>query len=83
MSENDKYILEIDKYEAVNLLEALKYLKVVQGDTGDWHAQIYWKLNHLDLSKNKPNKIWQEQLKDFKTFKEAVPPAPDPSINRK
>lgn len=80
MNANDKYILEIDKYEAVNLLEALKYLKVVRGDTGDWHGQIYWRLSHLDLSDYKPNKMWWEQLEDFKLFRESIPPAPDPRL---
>ena len=72
--------LELDDYEAINLLEALKYLKVVQGDTGDWHAQIYWKLNDLNLSDHKPNKTWQQQLEDYKMFKESIPPAPDPRL---
>lgn len=35
--------LPLDHYEAINLLEALK----VAPDTGDWHGQVWWKLEGL------------------------------------
>lgn len=81
MKEPVAMILELDDYEAINLLEALRYLKVVQGDTGDWHAQIHYKIFSQLKSALSPNKTWKQQLEDFKRFKEAIPPAPDPSLN--
>jgi len=56
--------LELSDYEVANLLQAILFVRSVGGDTGDWHGQLFRKLNQLPIE-TLPNKTSLQQQREL------------------
>lgn len=43
------HTIELNNYQAVNLMAAMVFISNLGGDTGDWHAEILHKLVELKV----------------------------------